>query len=137
MAAENIAVLTSNGSQLQKLRAARRSTFEILLGKRDKEQLFQRRTLLTESPQSIPTSNTSLKSNKRASGNCYRRSNVVDRFRTFPLTFISIVSLVRSNKEKKRQVFSSLLTTPITVASKPSSKHRHVPLIRNIRTFQV
>lgn len=89
MAAENIAVLTLNGSQLQRLRAAMRDIFEIVLGERDEEQLFQRRTLLTETPRSTPTSNTGLILQKTAISELLGTATAVVHPFTFPPPFES------------------------------------------------
>ena len=97
---KDIAVLTPYVGQLQKLRSAMRKDFEIVLSERDQETLIKD-GFVTENASSEPDSNQGVSPalQKKAVSELLRIATV-DNFQGEESKII-IVSLVRSNKEKK------------------------------------
>ena len=98
----DIAVLTPYTGQLQKLRTKMRSDFEIVLSDRDEETLardgFNEETAATEEDQTSPGNRRQPLEKKKLSE--FLRIATVDNFQGEESKII-IISLVRSNKEKK------------------------------------
>ena len=100
----DIAVLTPYTGQLQKLRAKMRNDFEIVLSERDQETLmkegFHSEEVTPETDQTIGQLNVGMRPLEKKKMSELLRIATVDNFQGEEAKIV-IVSLVRSNKEKK------------------------------------